>query len=79
MGICQLLRVLRSRKVVWYKVEISIPNPWILQEGEVLANEGCWVNQVHGWDLKCFRVGKSCQLGKRMRCDIIKTKYWYID
>ena len=41
MGICQLLWLLRSGKVVGYKVEISIPNPWILKEGEVLANEGC--------------------------------------
>ena len=40
MSICQLLWLLRSRKVVGYKVEISIPNPWILKEGEVLANEG---------------------------------------
>ena len=39
MRICQLLWLLRSRKVVGYKVEISIPNPWILKEGEVLANE----------------------------------------
>ena len=41
MGICQLLWLLRSRKVVGYKVEISIPNLCILEEREVLANEGC--------------------------------------
>ena len=40
----QLLWMLRSRKVVGYKVEIPIPNPWILKEGEALVNEGCWVN-----------------------------------
>ena len=28
---------------------------------------------VESWDLKCFGVGKSCQPGKGMRCDIIKT------
>ena len=41
MGICQLLWLLRSRKEVRYKVEISIPNPWIVKEEEVLANKGC--------------------------------------
>ena len=40
MSICQLLWLLRSRKLVGHKVEISIPNPWILKEGEVQANEG---------------------------------------
>ena len=44
MSICQLLRLLRYRKLVGYKVESSIPNPGILKEGEVLANEDCWVN-----------------------------------
>ena len=38
---CQLLWLLRSGKVVGYKVEIPIPDPWILKEGEVLTNEGC--------------------------------------
>ena len=41
MDICQLLWLLRSGKVVGYKSEISIPNPWVLKEGEVLANGGC--------------------------------------
>ena len=41
MGIFQLLWLLRSGKVVGYKVEISIPNTWILKDGEVLANKGC--------------------------------------
>ena len=40
-GVCQLLWLLRSGKVVGYKVEISISNSWILKDGEVLANEGC--------------------------------------
>ena len=39
MDICQLLRLLRSGKVVGYMVAISISNPWILEEGEVLANK----------------------------------------
>ena len=39
MDICQLLWLLRSGKVVGYKVQIPIPNPWILKEEEVLANE----------------------------------------
>ena len=33
--------VLRSGKVVGYKLEIPIPDPCILKGGEVLANEGC--------------------------------------
>ena len=37
----QLLWLLRSGKVVEFKVEIPIPYAWILKEGEVLANEGC--------------------------------------
>ena len=44
MDICQLLRLLCCRKVVRYKVKIPIPNLWILKEGEVPVNEGCWVN-----------------------------------
>ena len=38
---CQLLWLLRSGKVVGYKVEIPILNPWILREGKALANVGC--------------------------------------
>ena len=30
-----------SGKVVGYKVEIPIPDPWMLKEEEVLANESC--------------------------------------
>ena len=41
MGIFQLLWLLRSGKVVGYKVEMCIPNTWILKGGEVLANECC--------------------------------------
>ena len=41
MDKCQLLWLLRSGKVAGYKIEMSIPDPWILKEGEVLANEGC--------------------------------------
>ena len=41
MGICQLLWLLRSGKAVGYKEEISITNPWILKDGEALANKGC--------------------------------------
>ena len=37
----QLFWLLRSLKVVGYKVEIPIPDPWILKWGEVLTNEGC--------------------------------------
>ena len=44
MDRCRLLWLLRSGKVVGYKVEIPIPDPWILKEGEVLANESCRVN-----------------------------------
>ena len=44
MDKCQLLWLLRSGKVAGYKVEMSISDPWILKEGEVLANEGCWGN-----------------------------------
>ena len=65
-----------SGKMVGYKLQILIPNHQILKEGEALANEGCW---VHGWDLKCFGVGRSSLPGKRVRCDITKTKmliYW---
>ena len=40
----QLLWLLRCGRVVGYKVEIPIPDPWILEEGEVLANGGCRVN-----------------------------------
>ena len=40
MDRCQLLWLLHSAKVVKYKVEITIPNPWILKEEEELANEG---------------------------------------
>ena len=38
-GHCQLLWLLRSGKVLGYKVKISIPNPWILKKEEVLAND----------------------------------------
>ena len=31
---------LRSKKVVGYKVEMAIPDPWILKGGEVLVNAG---------------------------------------
>ena len=41
MDIYQLLWLLHSGKVVEYKVQIPIPNPWILKEEEVLANKGC--------------------------------------
>ena len=41
MDICQLLWLLRSGKVVEYKVQIPIPKPWILREEEVLAIEDC--------------------------------------
>ena len=41
MDRCQLLWLLRSGKVVGYKVEIFIPDPWILKEGEILTKEGC--------------------------------------
>ena len=41
MDRCQLLWMLRSGKVVGYKVEIPTPDPWILKEEEVLANESC--------------------------------------
>ena len=44
MNICQLLCLLRSRKVVGYKVQISISNLWSLKVGEVLPNEGWWNN-----------------------------------
>ena len=37
----QLFWLLRSLKVVGYKVEIPIPDPWILKWREVLTNEGC--------------------------------------
>ena len=37
---CQLLWPLRSKKVVGYKVEMAIPDPWILKGGEVLVNAG---------------------------------------
>ena len=37
----QLLWLLRSGKIVRYKVEIPLPDPYILKDGEVLANEGC--------------------------------------
>ena len=39
MDRCQLLWLLRSGKVVGYKVEILILDPWILKEGEILENE----------------------------------------
>ena len=39
MDRCQLLWLLCSGKVVGYKVEIPIPDPCLLKEGEVLANE----------------------------------------
>ena len=32
--------LLRSKKVVGYKVEMAIPDPWILKGGEVLVNAG---------------------------------------
>ena len=41
MDSCQLLWLLRSGKVVGYKVEIPIPDLSILKEEEVLAKEGC--------------------------------------
>ena len=39
MDKCQLLWLLRSGEVVGYKVEIPIPDPWILKEGELLKLE----------------------------------------
>ena len=36
---CQLFWLLRSGNVVGYK--IPIPDPWILKEEEVLANNHC--------------------------------------
>ena len=41
MNICQMLWLLRSGKVVGFKIAIYISNPWILEEGEVLVNEDC--------------------------------------
>ena len=41
MDRCQILWLVRSRKVVGCKVEMPFPNPWVLKEGEVLTNEGC--------------------------------------
>ena len=38
------MRLLRSGKVVEYKVEIPTPDPWILKEVEILTNEGCQGN-----------------------------------
>ena len=38
---CQLLWLLRSGRVVGYTVEIPLPDPWILEEGDVLENESC--------------------------------------
>ena len=40
MDRCHLWRLLRFGKTVGYKVEISVPDPSILKEGELLANEG---------------------------------------
>ena len=56
--------------MIGYKVEIPISDSWVLKKGQLLAN---------GWDLKCFGVGRSCLPGKKIRCDIIKTKRWYTD
>ena len=39
--ICQFLWLLRSEKVVGYKVQVPIPDLYILKKEEVLANEGC--------------------------------------
>ena len=44
MDRCQLLWIIRRRKVVGYKVDIPIYDSWILKEGEVLANERCRCN-----------------------------------
>ena len=44
MDKCELLWLPRHGKVVGYKVEIPIPDSWILKEGEVLANEDCQGN-----------------------------------
>ena len=48
MDRCQLLWLLPFGKVVQYKAEIPISDLLILKEGEVLANEGCQGNKVHG-------------------------------
>ena len=44
MDKCQLLWLLRSGRVVGYKVQTPIPDSWILEEGEILANECCQSN-----------------------------------
>ena len=33
------------------------------------------VTKANGWDLRCFGVGKSCILGKKMRGISMKNKY----
>ena len=48
MDSCKLLWLLRSGDVVEYKVEIPIPDPLILKEGEILANEGCRGHKIDG-------------------------------
>ena len=42
------LWLLHSGKMTGYKVKIAIPDPCILEKGEVLANEGCRGNYIHG-------------------------------
>ena len=42
------LWLLHSGKMAGYKVKIAIPDPCILEKGEVLANEGCRGNYIHG-------------------------------
>ena len=45
MDRCQLLWLLDYGKVVGYKVEVPIPDPWMLKEREVLANEDFQVSK----------------------------------
>ena len=41
MNRCKLFWLLGSAKVFEKNVEILMFDPWILKEGEVLANKGC--------------------------------------
>ena len=67
-----------SGEVVGYKIEIPLPNSWILKKREVQTNKDCKDNGWgHDWNLKCFGVERSYLLGKRY--DIIKTEYWNVD
>ena len=64
MDRCQHLWLLHSRKVVGYKVEIPILDPWILKEGEVRANEsrqgkGSWLRFKVFWGWKKLPIKKE--------------------